>query len=246
MNILVQDRLDKKKPFFGTTYDKPQYNAIKGEIQRIELHRGCPWADEHDYCYEPKIYEDFPIPELVKNKVQILDMNFLARKDALEILRKLEEKKVDGKVIKFEMVCGFDFRLLTEDIVKQIKKARFVRPRIAWDGPLSDQYKIKDAINMFLSAGYDKNELMLFMIVNWRISYEECLRKLDLMKVWGVKVCDCCYDGGYKYAQPEHWTAEEIKSIRVKCRKHNQLVLFGIDPQPTINPYRFNLDKLSR
>lgn len=240
----IQLRLDGRKPFFGTTYNKPQYNAVKGSLQRIELHRGCPWADEHDYCYEPKIHEDFSIPELVKNKVQILDMNFLARKDALEVIKELGSRKVDGRVIQYEMVCGFDFRFLTEEIVNEIKKARFIRPRIAWDGPLSDQYSIKDSIEMFLKAGFKRNDLMIFMIVNWRIPYEECLRKLDLMKVWGVKVCDCCYDGGYKYAVPEYWTSEEIKSMRVKCRKHNQIVLFGIDPQPSINPYRFKLDRI--
>ncbi len=47
-----------------TTYGKPQINYIHGNVQRIELHRGCPWQKqlEHDYCYEPNINENFPNP----------------------------------------------------------------------------------------------------------------------------------------------------------------------------------------
>lgn len=219
-------------PKIHTTYGKRQYNYVKGERQRIELHRGCPHG--HEYCYEPKICEDFPIPELVKNYVEILDMNLLARKDALQIIRELRSKRVNDKLVQFEVVCGFDFRFLTQEIATQLVASRFVRPRLAWDGPFSDQYKIKDAISYLLKAGYKPKEISLFMIVNWKIPYRECLRKLDLMKVWNVKVCDCCYDGGYKHATPTFWNGEQLEKIRRICRKHNQLVLFGIDPQPSI------------
>ncbi len=226
------------KPIARTTYGGPQYVAVKGNKQRIELHRGCPWAKAHDFCYEPFEHEDFPIPELVKNQVEILDMNFLARKDALAVIKELGTKRVNGRAIHYELICGIDFRLLTQDIADALKKSRFTRPRIAWDGSLGDQKKIKKIIKIITKAGYKRKELMLFMIVNWRIPYTECLRKLDLMKVWGVKVCDCCYDGGYKHSVPKYWTIKEIKDIRLKCRKHNQLVLFEIDPQPTIDQYR--------
>lgn len=233
-----QTILTHDKPFYGTTHDRPQYNAVKGNVQRIELHRGCPWADIHEYCYEPNIYEDFPIPELVKNQIQILDMNPLARKDILDVIKELGSKKVNNRVVRYEAICGFDYRFLTDEIAQAIKAARFIRPRLAWDGSFSEQVKIKIAIDRLLKVGYKRNELMLFMIVNWRIPYTECLRKLDLMKVWNVKVCDCCYDGGYKYAVPVHWTQKEMDDIRLKSRKHNQLVLLGMDPQETIDQYR--------
>ena len=241
--MLTQKRLTKneRKPIPNTTWGKPQYNVVKGDIQRIELHRGCPWAYEHEYCYAPHTSEvnvDFPIPELVKNYVEILDMNFLVRKDALEVIRFLGGQKVNGKVIYYELKCGIDYRLLTQEIADALKESRFERPRLAWDEPFSEQYKIKDSIKMLLKAGYMPNELALFMIVNWRIPYTECLRKLDLAKVWNVKVEDCCYDGGYDVAVPEYWTLEEMNDIRLKCRKHNQLVLFEIDPQPSVDQYR--------
>ena len=135
-----------RKPIARTTYGGPQYVAVKGNVQRIELHRGCPMAHVHDYCYEPFEHEDFPIPELVKNQVQILDMNFLARKDALEIIKELGTKRVNGKVIKYELICGIHFKLFTQEIADALRKSRFVRPRIAWDGSIEDQMKIKDTI----------------------------------------------------------------------------------------------------
>jgi len=216
-------------PKIRTTYDKPQYNYVKGYRQRIELHRGCPW--QHEYCYEPKIDEDFPIPELTKNYVEILDMNLLARKNVLSLIWQLKNAKVNGKKVKFQAVCGFDFRFLTPTIALSLKAANFVRPRMAWDGPFSDQMKIKDAVETLVKVGYKRKEISLFIIVNWKVPYAECLRKLDLMKVWNVKVCDCCYDGGYKYATPFYWTQKELTNFRRISRKHNQLVLFGIDPE---------------
>ncbi|GAH68893.1 unnamed protein product [marine sediment metagenome] len=127
---MSQQRLAPKnrKPIARTTYGGPQYVAVKGNVQRIELHRGCPWAKSHDYCYEPFEHEDFPIPELVKNQVQILDMNFLARKDALEVIEELGTKRVNGRVVHYELICGIDFRLFTQEIADALKKSRFVRP----------------------------------------------------------------------------------------------------------------------
>lgn len=232
--MIVQSRLAKKRPRperlkYITTYGKPQYTRIIGDIQRIELHRGCP--HQHEYCYEPKENIDFPIPKLVRNKVQILDMNFIGRKNLEGTLKELAALRVNGKVIRYEAVCGFDFRRLTQDLVDLLKKARFEKIRLAWDGSLKDQYKLKDVVKMFLKAGFQRSDLMFFMIVNWRISKAECERKLDLLKVWRIKVADCCYDAGYKYAVPEFWTEQELREFRAKCRKHNQLVNFGIDPQ---------------
>ncbi len=129
--------------------------------------------------------------------------------------------------------CGFkDYPCWRTSNYRRYSMIARLDELVVWDPELAG--KIKDAINMLIKAGYKRNEISLFMIVNWKIPYKECLRKLDLMKVWNVKVCDCCYDGGYKYATPTFWTQEQLTKIRRVCRKHNQLVLFGIDPQPSI------------
>jgi len=232
--VMVQVTQETLAPKIRTTYGKSQYNYVKGNRQRIELHRGCP--HQHEYCYEPNINQDFPIPRILRNYVEILDMNFLCRKDPLETIQHLGKIKVNHKVVFYEAVCGLDFRFMTQEIAHALHKARFVNMRMAWDGPFADQYKIKDALACLWKAGYKPHELSLFMIVNWKIPIDECHRKLDLMKVWNTKVCDCCYDGGYKHATPTLWTANQLRQFRAECRRHNHLVLFKIDP--TIKPTR--------
>ncbi|MCK5023291.1 MAG: hypothetical protein KAS04_03905, partial [Candidatus Aenigmarchaeota archaeon] len=73
---------------------------------------------------------------------------------------------------------------------------------------------------------------MIFMICNWKIPFKENCQKLDLCKVWNVQVSDCCFDNQvFPNVIPIHWKTEELKEFRKKCRKHNQLVNFGIDPE---------------
>ncbi|MFH1638383.1 MAG: hypothetical protein ABIB71_08210, partial [Candidatus Woesearchaeota archaeon] len=64
------------------------------------------------------------------------------------------------------------------------------------------------------------------------ISFTECCQKLDILKVWGVQVSDCWYDNQtFPKVKPIGWLEHECKMFRRKCRKHNQLVNFGIDPE---------------
>lgn len=164
-------------------------------------------------------------------------MNILgARPDALDIIRTLGAKRVDGKRINYELTSGIDFRRMNDEVCQLLKENKFVKPRIAWDFGLEFQYKIKDAIERLLKVGYKRKEIYIFVVVNWKIPYNDCLKKLDLLKVWNVKVNDCCWDGGYKVMLAKNneggmWTIQQLKEFRSKCRKHNQLVLFGIDPE---------------
>lgn len=224
----IQLRLLPKRQI-QQTYSGEQLNEIIGETQRIETSRGC--IRNCPFCYEPTKRECFDIPEITKGFVQIIDMNFLLRADALEIIRKFGKTKVNNRVVYYEETSGFDYRLMTQEIANGLKKARFIKPRIAWDWEFKDQMKIKDNIDMLKRAGYRSNEIGIFVIVNWWIPRVECERKLDLLKVWNVHVCDCCYDGGYAHAVPEHWIQKDINEFKARCRKHNQLVNFGVDPE---------------
>lgn len=203
--------------------------GIITQEQMIETCNGCP--NNCEYCKEPKEMVVFDIPEIKQNYVRILDMNFLAQPRAKERIGFLGSQKVNNKVVYYELVCGIDFRIMTQDIANLLKENRFVKIRLAWDYGFGFQYKIKDTIDMLKKAGYKAKELSVFILVNWKIPYEECCRKLDLLKIWNVKVNDCCFDGGYKIHKPIYWTEEQIKAFRKACRKHNQLVLFGIDPE---------------
>lgn len=194
-------------------------------IQKIKFTDGCP--NGCLYCYEPKVEPKYYYPNWDKSSkdlIQILDMNFLSNPQALIILKALPKAK-------YEFVCGIDYRILTQEIADLMKEKGFIKVRWAWDYNFSLQKKQQKTWKMFRKAGYRNESLSVFMIVNWKIPFIECCMKLDLLKVWNVKVNDCCYNGGYKIAKPIYWTPEQIKKFRLMCRKHNQMILFKIDPQ---------------
>jgi hypothetical protein len=214
-------------------YSKGEYNKFDDKEQWIRLSEGCP--NGCPYCreaYENPILKVFEIPELVRNEVKILDMNLLCHPEALEIIRDLGRRKVNGKVIYYELLCGVDYRFLTQEIASALKQARFSNIRIAWDFSFSLQKIIKERTKFLLNAGYSPKDIMIFVICNWKTTYEENLRKMDLCKVWGFQMADCYFDNQLSpNIKPIHWTEEQIKSFRSKVRKHNMLVNFGIDPE---------------
>ena len=160
-------------------------------------------------------------------------MNLLAKPEAIDIIRELGEKRVNGKVVRYSMVCGIDWRFLTLELAEALKASRFQKIRLAWDWSFHYQVKIKEAIKMLKKAGYrGPRDVMVFMVCNWKIPYKVNLRKLELLKVWNVQVSDCWFDNQLPpNVKPVHWTEEQIKDFRRICRRHNQLVSFGVDPE---------------
>lgn len=218
-------------------YSYGSYNKFNDYEQWIRITEGCP--HNCPFCYEPTELKIFDIPKIVRNKVKIMDMNILCKPKALEIIKMLGEQRVNKKVVNYELICGIDYRFITKEIAYALKKNRFKKIRLAWDWKFKEQLKIKDALWKLFKVGYKPNHIMIFMICNWKISYKENLRKLDLCKVWNVKVADCYYDNQIKIINPIFWTEEQINSFRMKTRKHNQLVNFKMDPQIGINQFAY-------
>jgi hypothetical protein len=226
-----------KKP-----YSLGPYNKVKGNKQAIRITEGCVWNCPN--CHEPTELKIFGIPNIIKNDVLIFDMNPLCKPEFLGILKQLRDLRVNDKPVRYEFVCGVDYRFMTQEIADILftingyvgfdgvnhKKKQI---RLAWDGSYSEQYKIVKAINKLIKAGFKRKEIMLFMQANHkRATFQECCLKLDLCKVWGVQVCDCYFDGQIgERIIPVFWSGQEIKIFRKKVRKHNQLVNFGIDPE---------------
>lgn len=224
----MQQRLIKKK----VNYSYGPYNKSDKNQQWIRITEGCP--HNHPYCYEPQEIKVFKMPEIIRNKVKIIDMNFLVpKKEPLILLQDLPDK-LNGKIIEYEFTCGIDYRFLTLEIAKLMKHKRFKRMRIAWDWWYRDQLKIKDGLNILYKARYKPEDVLIFMIRNWNISYEENCKKVDLCKVWNVKVADCYYDNQTKIFKkfiPIGWTTEQAHTFRKMIRRHNQLVNFKCDPE---------------
>lgn len=216
-----------------TKYSKGAQNIITDEYQVIRLSEGCP--HKCAWCYEWKEIGDnwqvFPIPEIVRNDVRITDMNLLAKPEAIGLISKFKDIRVDGKVVYPWLVCGIDYRFLTPEIAQALKESRFVNMHIAWDWRYSDQKKIKKAVDVLKKVGY--RNISIFMICNHpAVSYRENCKKLDLCKYWGCKVNDCWFDNQLSpNIEPIGWLHDDIKKFRASVRKHNQIVAFGIDPE---------------
>lgn len=211
-------------------YSFGPYNKFNDLEQWIRITEGCP--NHCPYCYEPQKFKVYRIPKIIRNKVKIMDMNLLCKPEAIEIIKELGKKIINEKVVYYELICGIDYRFLTPQIAYLLKEAHFYRIRLAWDWFFVSQYKIKAAIEMLQDAGYRNQDLMIFMICNWRIPYKENIRKMDLCKVWRIPISDCWFDNQVSpNIKPIHWTDQEIKDFRTKVRKHNQIVKFGCDPE---------------
>ena len=150
--------------------------------QVVKFTAGCP--NQCEYCYEPpemKYYD----PIISQRNVQILDMNFLANPKAKGILKALPKGS-------YEFICGVDYRRLDQEICDLMKQKGFIKVRWAWDYGFELQKIHQKVWRMFKKARFRSEDLSVFMIVNWKISFEECCQKIDLLKVWNVKVNDCC------------------------------------------------------
>jgi len=216
-------------------YSRGPQNIITDDYQVIRLSEGCPHRCQ--WCYEWRTigqnWAIYPVPQIMKNEVRITDMNLLAKKEALDIIRALKDLRANGKVIHYWLVCGIDYRFLTQEISDALKASRFIKPHIAWDNHINQDKRVKDAVKMLLKSGYQQRDISIFMICNHpTITYEESLYKLELCKYWNIKVCDCYFDNQLSpNIEPIGWTADQIKSFRRQVRKHNQIANFGIDPE---------------
>ena len=205
----------------------------KEEYQVTKLSKGCPHSCS--YCYSGDFKTVNKPVGFNRNRVLLVDENILAHPYIIPMLERFNKKRVDGKVIYFEAVCGFDIKLLDINKAFALKHARFIKPRIAWDGAIHNQKLIDNALNIFESVGYRASNISVFMLTNYKVTYNECLAKLECLKERGVKINDCCYNCTYADPAPQYWTMSEIKDFRRKARKHNQLIMFGgYDPQPSI------------
>ena len=211
-------------------YSFGSYNKCDDKEQWIRISEGCP--NQCLFCAEPSKFKWFGIPEIIRNSVKIMDMNLLSKPQALNCLKELGKKRVNGKVVYYELICGIDYRFMSQEIADSLKESRFKKIRMAWDFGFDKQYEIKDTIGMLIKSGYKPKDITIFMICNWKIPYNTNLQKLDLCKVWNVKVADCYFDNQLSpNIKPIHWAEEEIKDFRRKVRKHNQLVNFKCDPE---------------
>lgn len=226
---------------------KPAYDLVDVDYQIIHTSRGCvrrckfcgTWKIEPKFIYKKSIQE-----EICSNRIIFYDNNLLANPYIKDILKELSSMKHNDRIVYCESQCGIDGRLLTPEIAKLLKKARFLYPRIAWDHIYSQRKSIKNQIDILINAGYLTRDIYIFMIYNYKVGYYEMRKKLGQCKKWGVQIADCRYRplnqtyDDYKprrrqtnkdyYIHPR-WTDRQIKLFRKKVRQQNIIIRHGFD-----------------
>lgn len=221
--------------------DYPQVNRVdENNVQWIELNRGCRRGCS--FCYADQNYKVFECPEIKSKIVQIIGEGILYDSEIKRKIIELGQKRLNGKVIYYGLSQGIDFRLLTEELAKLLSINRFgiinnkgkwyKGLRFAWDLGMEHKELAKKTIELLESVGYRRKQIQVFVLVNWKISYEVCVEKLNLLKEWGVKIDDCFWNTTKKEKTEHFWSYENLVDFRRKARKHNQLINFdGYDPE---------------
>ncbi len=215
-------------------YHSEFYNENNEEEQWIRITDGCFRNCWNCYCpTEKKVYD---LPEIIRNKVRFLDMNFLyAHPNPLKFIGDLP-KKLNGKVVRYTFLCGLDFTLFKQEIVEAMKKARIGRFNnkgnfingisFAWDRSIKEKPLFLKAIKMLVEAGYLRRNIQILMLCNGKISFEECLEKLKVLKEERIQIADCWYDNQKRGSiKPIYWTEEQCKAFGRFCRSHNIAVI---------------------
>lgn len=224
---------------------KPAYDFVEIDYQIVHTSRGC--MRKCKFCGSWKIEPEFTSKKSIKgeicsNRVIFYDNNLLANPFIKDILEELKNAKHNGRVVYSESQCGIDGRLLTPEIAKMLKQARFLNPRIAWDHAYKQRSIIKKQIDLLVDAGYPSKDIYVFMIYNFELDYYEMLKKLKQCKKWGVQIADCRYRplnqtyDNYNprkeqtnedyYIHPK-WMDKQIKLFRRKVREQNIVIRHG-------------------
>ena len=218
----------------------------KLEYQIVHSTRGCirncpfcgTWKIEPVFTSKPTIAN-----EICSNKLVFYDNNLLANPDIENILTELSSAMHNGRVVHSESQCGIDGRLLNDKIARMLKDARFVNPRIAWDGKYNAKGSIKRQIDILKNAGFSPKNTFVFMVYNFDILFEEMIMKVNKCKEWGVQIADCrfrplnqTYDNyspnqkeqtGKDYYIHPKWTDTQVRAFRKIVRQQNIVIRYG-------------------
>ena len=218
---------------------EPAYDLVGVDYQVIHTSRGC--VRRCKFCgvwkIEPKFESKKSIKDIIRsNQLVFYDNNLLANPYIENILKEIASTKYNGRAVYCESQCGFDGRLLTSQLAKLIKKARFQYPKIAWDGSYLEHKNIKKQLGMLIDAGYDRRDISIFMIYNWDHDFREMEKKRLKCWKWKVQISDCRYrplDQTYDNYNPNRaqtnedyfihpkWTDAEVKQFRNNVRRQN-------------------------
>lgn len=147
--------------------------------------RNCPW------CVVPRkegmIRFNAPLEEFYKGqeKILLLDNNFLAYHDHLELLSQLVsiQKRIDFNQ-------GLDIRLITKKnaaLLREMKRWRGLRYRFALDDPALIPV-VKEKLALLYDAGFTNGILQFYVLVGFNTTKEQDLKRIYFLKERGIDV----------------------------------------------------------
>lgn len=233
----------------------PAYDLIENtnpnhlDYQITHASRGC--NRKCQFCGAWKIEPKFIAKKSIKNEIQskkvvFYDNNFLCNPHIENILQELVDLKEEKRIQWCESQSGFDGRILIQKphLTKILKKAGFRYPRIAWDWEYDVYPFIEKQIEVLMDAGYRSKDLYIFMLYNWKISFEEMEKKRRKCWEWKVQIVDCRFrplKQTFDYYDPKkhqsnrdyfihpYWTDEKVKKFRSNVRKQNICIRQDVD-----------------
>lgn len=167
----------------GSGYDMtkklpPEIDAIKLYINYGFTTQGC--IRKCSFCFVPKMEGDLHIVgdlydlwDGKSKKITLLDNNILGNP---EHFKKICQQARDNK-LELDFNQGLDARLLTDELVQEIKKTRINPVRFAFDDP-----KIKPIIEKKLEILKKYNiKAMWYVLVGFNSSFEEELSRVEFL-----------------------------------------------------------------
>lgn len=263
----VWEGLDHCSEKFFPAYDLIETNPHPIDYQIFHTSRGC---DRHcSFCGTWRIEPEFISKDSVKNDVKFkklifYDNNFLMNPYVDNLLNELIELKKQKTILWCESQSGFDGRLLVEkpSLAVKLKKAGFRYPRIAWDWNYKDYPNIKNQIDVLAKAGYNQKEIYVFVLYNWKISFDEMEKKRIKCYEWGVQISDCRYrplNQTYDNYNPRkkgqtkneyyihnNWTDAEVKQFRKNVREQNICTRHGFPFYSRLFEHKANCKDVTR
>jgi len=226
----------------------PAYDLVRCDFQVVHASRGC--IRHCGFCgawrVEPRVqYKESIVREIVKPRLVFYDNNILANPHIGRVFNELATFRFpDGRRVICEAQCGFDTRLLTSDLATALKRARFRKPRVSWDGDYSGWPDVKAAVQMLEGAGYSRKDIYVFMLYNHDVPYPEMREKLEACRRWGVRVSDCRYrpldstEDNYRPGQKPQstdeyyihpgWTDAQVRRFRRAVRHQNIAIMLRL------------------
>lgn len=157
----------------------PDYSVLQTDskeinnTQIIHTQRSCKYKCPWCMVYKIEPEDIFYNAEFVKNRilanpnrkdVLLYDNNFLGNIYLNELLDMFIELHKEKK-FKFMATQGFKNILMTQELAHKIKSAGFYNIRFSWDNE-SQEKSALNCIEFFENAGYKRNSLQLFVIIN--------------------------------------------------------------------------------